>query len=115
MSTDHVKAHWSALVVLSSVLEPQTTEEHLRLAKQTLVGWTLHSSFQFASGKRFRAEMDHVTDVRVRATWALAHVVAKAFTSTNNWSGAGKPTREDLQRYERLAAALTSGDAAGDG
>lgn len=62
MSANHFKACWSALVVLSSVLEPQITEEHLRLAKQTLVGWTLHSSFQLASGKRFLSELELVPD-----------------------------------------------------
>jgi len=103
MSTNHLKAHWAALVVLSAVFDPTTTGEHLRLAKQSLPGWTFHASFQFATGKRFLAELDDVRDVAVRASWALAHVLAKAFTESNNWSGAGRPTEEDLLRYRKLA------------
>lgn len=108
MSTTHLKAHFSALVVLSSVFDQESLDEHLRLAQQNLPGWTFHSSFQFATGKRFLAELDRLSDLKIRTSWALAHVVAKEASSTNNWSGAGKPTGEDVERYQRLAATLAA-------
>lgn len=111
LDTDLRKAEFSALVVLSAVLEPETMEEHLKLAQQALRGWTFHSSFQFVSGKRFRAVLESTPDIKVRTLWALAHVLAKEFASSNDWSGAGRPTDADLKRYEQLAASMAEGAA----
>jgi len=110
MSTNYVKAHLSAQVVLSSVFDATKAEEHLREAQQRLEGWSFHASVQYASGKRFLAELERVNNLETRTSWALAHVIAKEASSTNRWSGAGKPTDADLDRFRRLAEALAASD-----
>lgn len=108
MSTNYVKAHFSAQVVLSSVFDATKAEEHLREAQQRLHGWSFHVAVQYASGKRFLAELERVDNLETRTSWALAHVIAKEASSSNRWSGAGRPTDADLERYRQLAAALAA-------
>lgn len=98
------KAQLSALVVLSTVLEPESTASHLSAAQTVLRGWTFRSAFQYVSGKKFLAALDLTENAELRASWALAHVMAKEFAGTNNWSGSGPATPEDVRRYEQLAA-----------
>lgn len=71
--------------------DPDRTAEYVQRAQQVLRGWTFHAAFQYVSGKRFLAVMKLTDDVELRATWALAHVFAKEFAGTNNWSGSARP------------------------
>lgn len=81
--------------------------EHLARAQRLLRGWTLHSAFQFVSGKRFLAALESSDDPEVRVSWALARIIAKELAGRNDWSGSGLPTDTDLKRYKQLAAKLS--------
>ena len=111
MSTDFLKAELTALVVLSVVIEPVQTAEHVNRAQELWRGWTFLSAFQYVSGKKFLSALQLAESVELRATWALPHVIAKEFAGTNNWSGSGSATAAGMQRYEELANAILAAAA----
>lgn len=108
MTTELLKARLSAAIVVSAAMSPGDTPELVRVSRAHLRGWTFHSAFQFVSGKRFLAQLELLDDDPSRADWAFAHVVAKELTSGNNWSGAGRPTEKDMQRFRLMAARIVA-------
>lgn len=114
MAPSLLKAQLSATIVLASFREPAAAAEHVRSAQQQLRGWTFHSAFQYVSGKRFLAALELTENAELRASWALAHVIAKELASANDWSGSGRATPADIRRYEQLAGELLAASSRED-
>ena len=95
--------HSAAIVLRVAFSDQESAKTALRMAQEKLVGWSLHTAFQYASGKRFVASSERLSDDLAKAQWALAHLIAKEFTSSIGWSGAGPVDGVDMARFQTLA------------
>ena len=74
-------------------------------ARTHFAGWSLHNAVQFATGKRFMAELVKVSNPGSRFRYAMARVIARDVARETGWSGAVK-SGSDPAACEREARAL---------